>query len=133
MAKKQSKRKKKALSQLQKRFCEAYVASEDSNAAAAYVKAGYKAKGHVAESNASRLLKNAEVRKYIEELRKPAVEQAKLTAQKVLGNITRIGKKAEGDKKYQPAIRAEELKGRYLGMFEKVLPIGDLNVHIHKH
>ena len=106
------------LSQRQKRFCEEYVASEDSNATAAYILAGYQARDHVAESNASRLLKKAEIQSYIEELRRPAIEKAKLTFEEVLDNITRIGKKAENEKKYQPAIKAEELKAKYLGMFE---------------
>jgi phage terminase small subunit len=50
----------------QKRFADYYV--ETGNATEAYKRAGYKAKGKSAEVNASRLLSNARVKTYIDEL-----------------------------------------------------------------
>jgi phage terminase small subunit len=50
----------------QKRFADYYV--ETGNATEAYRRAGYKAKGKSAEVNASRLLTNAKVKTYINEL-----------------------------------------------------------------
>jgi phage terminase small subunit len=50
----------------QKRFADYYI--ETGNATEAYRRAGYKAKGKSAEVNASRLLSNAKVKTYIDEL-----------------------------------------------------------------
>lgn len=52
----------------QKRFAEYYV--QTGNATDSYKRAGYKAEGNSAEVNASRLLRNAKVMKYIEERNK---------------------------------------------------------------
>lgn len=49
----------------QKRFADFYIQS--GNATESYIKAGYTAEGHSAEANASRLLRNDEVLKYIEQ------------------------------------------------------------------
>lgn len=54
------------LSENQKRFADYYV--ETGNATQSYLKAGYKAKGKSAEVNASRLLGNAKVKEYIDEM-----------------------------------------------------------------
>ena len=54
------------LTDLQKKFCVEY--SRCGNATQAYTAAGYKAKGNAVRVNASRLLTNADVRKYIAEL-----------------------------------------------------------------
>jgi phage terminase small subunit len=50
----------------QKRFADYYI--ETGNATDAYRRAGYKAKGKSAEVNASRLLSNAKVKTYIDDL-----------------------------------------------------------------
>jgi phage terminase small subunit len=50
----------------QKRFADYYI--ETGNATEAYRRAGYKAKGKSAEVNASRLLSNAKVKTYIDDL-----------------------------------------------------------------
>jgi phage terminase small subunit len=50
----------------QKRFADYYI--ETGNATEAYRRAGYKAKGKSAEVNASRLLTNAKVKTYIDDL-----------------------------------------------------------------
>jgi phage terminase small subunit len=53
------------LNSKQKKFADFYV--ETGNATESYLRAGYQAEGHSAEVNASRLLRNAEVLKYIKE------------------------------------------------------------------
>jgi phage terminase small subunit len=52
----------------QKKFADYYI--QTGNATESYKRAGYKAKGNVAEANASRLLRNAKVVEYIEERNK---------------------------------------------------------------
>lgn len=54
------------MNEQQKRFADYYI--ETGNATDAYKRAGYKAKGKSAEVNASRLLGNAKVKTYIDEL-----------------------------------------------------------------
>jgi phage terminase small subunit len=49
----------------QRRFADYYI--ETGNATASYLRAGYVAEGNAAEVNASRLLRNAKVLKYIRE------------------------------------------------------------------
>jgi phage terminase small subunit len=56
------------LSEQQKKFADYYI--ESGNASESYQRAGYKAKGNVAEVNASRLLRNAKVQEYIKERNK---------------------------------------------------------------
>jgi phage terminase small subunit len=53
------------LEERQKKFCDYYI--ETGNASESYQRAGYKAKGNVAEAAASRLLKNVKVIEYIRE------------------------------------------------------------------
>ncbi|OMF05254.1 terminase small subunit [Paenibacillus amylolyticus] len=55
-----------SLSEQQKRFADYFI--ETGNATQSYHSAGYKAKGKSAEVNASRLLANAKVRQYVDEL-----------------------------------------------------------------
>lgn len=56
------------MNEQQKRFADYYI--ETGNATESYKRAGYKAKGNVAEVNASRLLRNAKVQEYIVERNK---------------------------------------------------------------
>ncbi|WP_342431097.1 terminase small subunit [Neobacillus sp. FSL H8-0543] len=53
------------LNKKQRMFADFYI--QTGNATDSYLRAGYKAGGHSAEVNASRLLRNAEVLKYIKE------------------------------------------------------------------
>jgi phage terminase small subunit len=56
------------LSEQHKKFADLFIAT--GNAKQSYMDAGYKAKGSVAEANASRLLRNAKVQEYIAERNK---------------------------------------------------------------
>ena len=60
----------------QQRFCAEYVI--DLNATAAYKRAGYKAKGHSAESAAQRLLSNVEVKAAIKIAKEKRIERTQV-------------------------------------------------------
>lgn len=106
------------LSVRRKKFCEIYAKQKKPSPATAYQKAGYKIKNRTTASvAASRLLKIVQIQEYIAYLRKPAVKEAMLTAKGIIKNISRISKKAEAASKFSSALRGEELKGRFLGIF----------------
>jgi phage terminase small subunit len=76
------------LNERQKRFVDEYLI--DLNAAAAYRRAGYAARGNAAEVNASRLLRHAQVRAAIEERQRVRLQSTQITAERVLQEIARI-------------------------------------------
>ena len=67
------------LSAKQKLFCQGVAAGLTQYQA--YIDAGYSEKG--ADESASRLLRNAKIREYVEELQQPAEDAIRLTAEKV--------------------------------------------------
>ena len=104
------------LSQKQKRFAREYMV--DFNVADAYVRAGYSKNG--AQSGGSRLLRDSRIQAYIEELGVEAAERADLTIDSVLKNLREDRKAARAAGQYGPAVRADELLGKYLAMFTDV-------------
>ena len=104
------------LSQKQKRFGREYMV--DFNVADAYVRAGYSKNG--AQSGGSRLLRDSRIQAYIEELGVEAAERADLTIDSVLKNLREDRKAARAANQYGPAVRADELLGKYLAMFTDV-------------
>lgn len=68
-------------------FCLEFV--KDHNASEAYVRAGYSAKG--AGQAAHKLLKNAEVAARIAELEAELADKAKVSAERILEELCRIG------------------------------------------
>jgi phage terminase small subunit len=74
-----------ALTPKQERFVSEYLI--DLNATAAYKRAGYVAKGHAAEANAARLLRNAEVEAEIAHRSKKTAEKYELTQELVIRSI----------------------------------------------
>jgi hypothetical protein len=73
----------------QRRFAAEYL--QDMNATAAYRRAGYKARGHAAEVNACRLLRNAEVQRLVRDHQAATEEQLASTRIQVLNELGRIG------------------------------------------
>jgi phage terminase small subunit len=71
----------------QRRFAEEYLI--DLNAAA-YKRAGYRATGHSAEVNASRLLRNAEVQRMIREGQHSRTHRTHLAADRVLNELAAV-------------------------------------------
>ncbi|SEN68264.1 terminase small subunit [Halomonas caseinilytica] len=72
----------------QSRFVDEYL--KDLNAAQAYQRAGYKAKGNAAETNAARLLRNAQVQQAIQERKAQRSERTKVDADYVLHRLVEI-------------------------------------------
>lgn len=73
---------KKGLSIQQERFKNNIL--EGMDAKNAYIKAGYKARGVVAEVNASRLLRNAKMKAVLDKARKKAAYKAEITQNRIL-------------------------------------------------
>lgn len=139
------------LTERQKAFCDYYI--ETLNATESYQRAGYKVKSEkVARANASRLLANANVRKYIEERMAQKNKERIASQDEVLEFLTRVmrGEETEetvvvenkGDfiseakivKKQVAAkerVKAAELLGkRYMLFTDKVDVSGNLGVVI---
>jgi phage terminase small subunit len=83
----------------QEAFARAVIKSAGNGAsqAACYASAGYSARGHAAEVNASRLLKNAEVKMRVAELAAPAVKKTGLSLESLALRIGRAIERAEAD------------------------------------
>ena len=104
------------LSEKQKRFAREYLV--DFDVPAAYVRAGYAAKS--ARSAGGRLLRDPRMKAYTDELGAEAAERADLTIDSVLKNLREDRKAARAANQYGPAVRADELLGKYLAMFTDV-------------
>lgn len=88
----------KNLTKNQKEFADNYI--KNGNASEAYREAGYKAKSAtVIRANASRLLTNANVKKYIEERMKQIASQKIMTATEAVELLTRIARGKEKETK----------------------------------
>lgn len=79
----------RGLTPKQQRFVEEYLV--DLNAAAAYRRAGYTAKGNSAETNAARLLRNAQVQAELTRLRSAQQERTEVTADRVVRELACLG------------------------------------------
>lgn len=98
-------------------FCEHYL--KTNNATESYFTAGYKGKGHVAESTACRLLKKAEVAEYI------ASRKAEIEKQLQINTIADIAEIAETltdiirdeNNRLSDKLKAMELLGKHHKMF----------------
>lgn len=76
------------LQEAQERFAEEYLV--DFNAAAAYQRAGYKAKGQAAFTNASRLLAKPKVQAYLAVRKKALVQRTELSIERCMQEIEAI-------------------------------------------
>lgn len=127
---------KKRLTPKQELFCQEYL--KDLNATQAYIRAGYKARGHSAEVNANKLLSNTEVSARIAELKSVRAEENKISADWVLKRLIEVAersmqaeevmtfdyglKKMVGTGEYtfdsNGANKALELIGKHIGLFD---------------
>jgi phage terminase small subunit len=83
------KARNRPLTQRQRRFCEEYVI--DCNGAAAYIRAGYRAKnGDVAGKSAYNLLKKVEVQAYLAEARAIRGANTQTSAERILTELRAI-------------------------------------------
>ena len=106
-------KKVKQLNAQQKKFCKEYMI--DLNATQAAIRVGYSEK--TAYSSGQRLLKHAEVGKYIQKLKTKQSERTQITADKVLMDIEDTRSRAKADSDYRAELKASELQGRHLAMF----------------
>jgi phage terminase small subunit len=109
-----------ALSDKHKRFADEYLI--DMNATAAYLRAGYTAKGNSAEVNASRLLRNPKVQEYIEQKQQKVAEKLDITVEWILEQYKDI---VSNTKTTEPNVARAALAdlGKYKGMFKDKLEI----------
>ena len=96
----------------QERFCEEYLI--DLNATQAAIRAGYAESS--AGRNADRMMKNNEIQKKITELRLEQSKRTGITADRVLGKLEEI---AFSNKNSTAQMKALELLGKHLGLWEK--------------
>jgi phage terminase small subunit len=101
------------LSPKQALFVQEYLV--DLNATQAAIRAGYSAK--TANEQGSRLLVNVSISEAIHKAQQNRAKRIARTADDVLGDILRIGRKAEEVGEFGPALKAAELEGKHLGIF----------------
>lgn len=109
-----------ALTAKQERFVQEYLV--DLNATQAAIRAGYSSK--TAYSMGQRLLKNVEVQAAIQKALKDRQARTEITQDTVVEELAKIGLAdahdySDADLKYSNKLKALELLGKHLGMFEK--------------
>ena len=103
------------LTEKQKRFCEEYLL--DLNGTRAYMTAYNCKKESTSKANASRLLTNANIQKYISELMENQSRRTGITADKVLKELSKVAF-ADAEISGKEKIKALELLGKHLGLFD---------------
>ena len=102
---------------------------KDKNATQAAIRAGYSQK--TAYSIGKQLLNKLEIQEKIKELQEEARARAGITVDIIVNRLNSIASNPE--EKSSDRIRADELLGKYLGMFtEKVEMKGQLNTSVSK-
>ena len=99
----------------EERFCQEYVI--DYNGTKAAIRAGYKVSD--AANRATRLLKKAEVSARVHELEKEMAERLALSQDYVVLQLMRRYNECIEQNDNKNALKALELMGKHLGMFEK--------------
>lgn len=111
------------LNMRQRRFITIYHEQAEKNAAQAAAAAGYDAKN--AAQTACVILKNPNAKALLAKLEKASAEAAAITRDSVMADIARQKEGAENDGQWGAAIRASELQGKALRIFDdpKSIPI----------
>jgi phage terminase small subunit len=104
----------KPLNIRQERFAELVAGGE--NATRAYIKAGYKVSDTVAAVNGMKLLRKAQVKAHIAELRKPQTRKTLLTKERKRELLREMAE--SGGNKMQDRLRAIEIDAKLAGHFE---------------
>ena len=111
----------------QNAFATEYV--KDHNATQAAIRAGYSERS--AYSQAHDLLKKPEIMEAIKELEDAAAARSAVTVDKIVNRLNKIAEDPHA--KDADKIRADELLGKYLGMFtDKVQVSGQLDTGVAK-
>lgn len=90
---------------------------KDLNATQAVLRAGYNMTNSAARTQGARLLANANVQKGIEEMKRAREAKSMITVEWVLQEIAKIATDEEA--RHQDKLKALELLGKHLGMWEK--------------
>ena len=115
------------LSSNQTRFLSEYPI--DRNATAAAIRAGYSPK--TASSQGARLLKNVKIIKALAETDRARGERCKVDADEILGELLKIARARVDPKapvRIQDKLKALELAGKHIGLFNDSKPAADANV-----
>jgi len=97
----------------QRRFVDEYLI--DLNATRAALRAGYSRRS--AGQQASRLLRQPRIAEAVRDGQDRLAKRARLSAREVLGRLAELRDAAAAKGQYAVALRAEELRGRHIGMF----------------
>jgi hypothetical protein len=92
--------------------------------AACYASAGYRAEGHAAEVNASRLLKNAEVQAMIDQLARPVIKKARVTIESLLDQLDETITAARADGQHNVVVNALTLSAKLVGLLRERIEVG---------
>lgn len=111
--------RKKKLTPKQERFVEEYLI--DLNATQAAIRAGYSARR--AKEIGYQLLHKTTLQETIQKARQKLSERVRITQEKVLKDLETARQLAMETKKLSAAIRASELQGRHIGMFEQKIKL----------
>jgi len=116
------------LSQRQRRFVAAYADNPDAKAAA--LEAGYAPRG--ARRQGLELLRRPQIMAALADAERHRMDPDALTAATVLRNLADIRNAAAAKGQYSVALRAEELRGRHLGLFSTAdrrdpMPLSEMN------
>lgn len=115
-----------ALNPRQLKFVQGYLSGK--SAKQAYLDAGYElASRETAETAASRLLRNVQVKAAVESARREAAIRAELSAEWVLTNLKGEALERGDGASHSARVRALELLGRQFGMFKDALEMSGPN------
>lgn len=103
------------LSPKEERFCREYVI--DYNGTQAAIRSGYKAKD--AAVRASKMLRKDKVAARVRELQQEMAQRLALSQDYVVIELMKTYKECKDSEDSKNALRALELMGKHLGMFEK--------------
>jgi hypothetical protein len=87
--------------------------------AACYEAAGYKTTGHSSETNASRMLKDAEVKMRLNEMAQPAVRRAQVSIEALLNELDRTIADARADRAHGAVVAAIALITKIAAMLHE--------------
>jgi hypothetical protein len=106
-------------------FAQAIIRSAKTGASIAqcYEEAGYKTTGHASEVNASRMLKDAEVRSRIDELARPAVRKMAFTLETLSEEISETIRAAKAKGSHNTVLRAIELGAKLHGLLTEKISV----------
>ena len=107
-----------ALRGKEERFCQEYVI--DYNGTKAAIRAGYNPGD--AANRAYRLMKKAEIAARVRELEKELADRLALSQEQVVLQLKKQYDECQAEKDHKNALKALELMGKHLGMFEKTNP-----------